>query len=303
MSTDFEQRLRAEMQQVPVRPRPGLVKEAYRGYRGKRRMTRAVVAAGAAVAIAAGTAAGLTAATTTPGTILKQTTAYVLRHVVSALATTNQITYTNTITSFVQPEDGEVTRNVTDIWAYGTMDRQLEESASGQPIYDTWVQTYHGKPTNIWVNYQQRSFERFGIAPAGPAGTAPKLSVCGKPGVILIAQGATAADWKLVIESGLRCGLFHVAGHQQVDGIDAIKVTGSADSGISFLGVNASDITLWVDPDTYLPVQIAGTQSASSVDPNLVTTLIHFRWLPPTRANLAQLIGTIPPGFHLTHPL
>jgi hypothetical protein len=45
MSTDFEQRLRAEMEQVAVRPRPGLVKEAYRSYRGKRRMTRAVVAA------------------------------------------------------------------------------------------------------------------------------------------------------------------------------------------------------------------------------------------------------------------
>jgi hypothetical protein len=25
---------------------------------------------------------------------------------------------------------------------------------------------------------------------------------------------------------------------------------------------------------------------------------MQFRWLPPTHANLAQLTGTIPPGFH-----
>jgi hypothetical protein len=28
--------------------------------------------------------------------------------------------------------------------------------------------------------------------------------------------------------------------------------------------------------------------------------VMQFRWLPPTQANLAQLTGTIPPGFHRT---
>jgi hypothetical protein len=42
-------------------------------------------------------------------------------------------------------------------------------------------------------------------------------------------------------------------------------------------------------------VQMAGDQSPAGSEAAL---LIRFRWLPPTQANLAQLTGTIPPGFH-----
>ena len=115
-----------------------------------------------------------------------------------------------------------------------------------------------------------------------------------------MAASATAADWKSVIGSGLRCGLFHVVGHQRVDGIDAIKLTGGADSGIVLWASSDGGITLWLDPHTYLPVQLAGTEATAGPKPAAV--LIHFRWLPPTRANLAQLTGTIPPGFHRTYP-
>jgi len=91
-----------------------------------------------------------------------------------------------------------------------------------------------------------------------------------------------------------------VAGHQRVDGIDAIKVTGGADSGIVLWASSDGGITLWLDPHTYLPVQLAGTEATAGPKPAAV--LIHFRWLPPTQANLAQLTGTIPPGFHRTYP-
>lgn len=295
MSTDFEQRLRGEMEHIAVRPRPGLVKDAYRRYRGKRRTIRAVAAAAAAVAIAAGTLAGVAAATASPTAIPAQTTAYVLSHASSALATTNRIMYTTTTTTTFGPPAN--TQFVTDVWDYGSRVRQVDESASGKPMWDSWVQTGHGKPTLIMVNYQDRTWERFAIAPSGPP---PKLSVCGKFGALLSAPNATPADWKLVIGAGLRCGLFHVAGHQRVDGIDAIKVTGSANSGIALWASPADGITLWLDPHTYLPVQLAGSEASSGPKPAAV--VIRFYWLPPTQANLAQLTGTIPPGFHLTHP-
>ena len=99
MSTDFEQRLRAEMEHIAVRPRPGLVKDAHRRYRGKRRRIRAVAAAATAVAIAAGTVAGVAAATASPTAIPALTTAYVLSHASSALAATNRIMYTTTTTT------------------------------------------------------------------------------------------------------------------------------------------------------------------------------------------------------------
>jgi hypothetical protein len=256
-------------------------------HRRKRRMTRAGVAAGVVVAIAAVTAAGVT---TSPAAAPARTTAYV----VSALATTKLITYTNTITSFGPPAN---THFVIDVWDYGTRNRQVDESGSGRPMWQAWVQTGHGKPALIWVDYQQRSWERFGIAPAGPP---PRLSVCGKPGALMTAPDATPADWKLVIGAGLRCGLFHLAGHQRVDGIDAIKLTSGEDSGIMLWASPAGGITLWLDPRTYLPVQLAGTEAAAGPKP--ATVVIQFRWLPPTRANLAQLTGTIPPGFHRTYP-
>ena len=217
MSTGFEQRLRAEMEQAAVRPRPGLVKEAYRSYRRKRRMTRAVVAAGAAVAIAAGTAVGVTAATTSRAAIPAQTTAYVVSHVSSALATANRITYTTTIISFVQPKNGEPSSRVTDIWDYGTRIRQLDESASGQPLSDDWMQGGPGKPTYTFVDYQQRSWEHGPVALGGPA---PRQSRCQTAEllVVYLTGGLTPefSDLPSMIEAGLRCGLFHLAGHQRV---------------------------------------------------------------------------------------
>lgn len=299
MSTGFEQRLRAEMEQAAVRPRPGLVQEAYRSYRRKRRMTRAVVAAAAAVAIA-GTAVGVTTSRTA---IPAQTTAYVVSHVSSALATANRITYTTTIISFIQPKKGEPSGSVTDIWDYGTRIRQLDETASGQPLFDDWMQAGPGKPTYTFVDYQQRSWEHGPVDLSSPA---PRQTRCQTAEllVVYLTSGLTPAfsDLPSMIESGLRCGLFHLAGHQRVDGIDAIKLTGSAETGI----------TLWVDPHTYLPVQMTG-KVLNVVDQRpgpkaplkykqVATISIRFRWLPPTQANLAQLTGTIPPGFHLTHP-
>ena len=169
MSTGFEQRLRAEMEQVAVRPRPGLVNEAYCSYRGKRRMIRAVAATGTAMAIAAGTAVGVAAATASPAAIPAQTTAYVVSHVSSALATTNR-DYVHDHDHELRPAGKHPARH-PDVWDYGTRGRQLDESASGQPMWESWVQTGHGKPTSIWVDYQQRSWERFAIRP-GRAATA-----------------------------------------------------------------------------------------------------------------------------------
>jgi hypothetical protein len=289
MSTDFEQRLRAEMEQVAVRPRPGLVKEAYRSYRGKRRMTRTVAATGTAIAIAAGTVAGFAAATASPAAIPAQTTAYIVSHVSSALAATDEISYTIETVNFGPPAN---TRLVFDSWHYGTRDRQLEETASGQPLWDGWGQIGHG---NTMVDYRQRSWVLSGPGQGSGSGSVSQLSPCQAHGPLTLVQGATAADMKPVIESGLRCGLYHVVGHQRVDGIDAIKLTGNSGRGIV---IGDGGITLWVDPHTYLPVQIAaGTQAHPAPQ---AATWIQFRWLPPTRANLAQLTGTIPPGFHRT---
>ncbi len=289
MSTDFEQRLRAEMEQVAVRPRPGLAKEAYRSHRAKRRLTRTVAATGTAMAIAAGTVAGVAAATASPVAIPAQTTAYIASRMSSALAATGEISNTIETTRFGPPDNSQV---VIESWQYGTRVRQLE-TVKGRPFSDGWGQSDHGSSSTTRVDYRNRSYS---IESGHASGSVSQSSPCGRHAPILGALGAPAAAFKPVIESGLRCGLFHVAGHQRVDGIDAIKLTGNSYRGIM---LGDGGITLWVDPHTYLPLQMAGTQASFQGTPQ-AAIWVQFRWLPPTRANLTQLTGTIPPGFHRT---
>lgn len=298
MNTDFEQRLRAEMEQVAVRSRPGLVREAYRGYRGKRRMTRTVVAGGTAAAIAAGAAVGVAATTTSPIAVPVQTTAYVVSHVRSALAASSRIEYTRETFSGPHaplPDNAFPYPNPISEWSYGSRYRMLSGSASGQPRTELWVRTSHGKPTLIVVNYQHRWWERISFDVYPPvrsiSSRISRISMCRAPLMFLIgARQIAPADWKPIVESGLRCGLVKVTGRQRVEGIDAIKLAGTG-------------IFLWVDPRTYLPVQMAGkVQRVTSFGKNgpkvtEETIRIHFRWLPPTRASLAQLTATIPLGF------
>jgi hypothetical protein len=65
-----------------------------------------------------------------------------------------------------------------------------------------------------------------------------------------------------------------------VDGVDAIKMTGSA-----------GQLTLWVNPTTYLPVRF-------TVGP----LQNDFQWLRPTPANLALLRVPVPAGFRQVPP-
>ncbi len=55
-----------------------------------------------------------------------------------------------------------------------------------------------------------------------------------------------------------------------------------------------------MNPTTYLPVRISGsTQTFPAVAGNRrFTSVTDVRWLPPTRANIAQTLVTIPAGFH-----
>jgi hypothetical protein len=221
------------------------------------------------MAIAAGTAAGVAAATASPAAIPAQTTAYVVSHVSSALATSDEISYT-IITFSLNPS--VAVGQVSYTWKYGTRSRNLVDTASGQPVSDSWAQT---GVSQTLVIYPDRVWARYGFTP-GPA----SFACAAYAQTFTILAEAGPVDLSSIIKSGLRCGVFRVAGHQRVDGIDTIKLTGSSYHG-------RPTVTLWVNSRTYLPVQGTG-----------FGTTMEFRWLPPTQANLAQLTGTIPPGFH-----
>ena len=87
-------------------------------------------------------------------------------------------------------------------------------------------------------------------------------------------------SWQSDIRQELSCGAFSEGGHQRVDGIDAVKLTGS------------DGVVLWIDPSTYLPVRQAGPGAA----------VTDFRWLQATPASLAKLKVIIPAGFRQVPP-
>jgi hypothetical protein len=90
-------------------------------------------------------------------------------------------------------------------------------------------------------------------------------------------------SWHATIAKALSCGLFRLAGRQYVDGVDAMRLAGQPQYGIRE--------TLWINPATYLPVRLSATLSGRPGPSQQVVT--DFRFLPPTRANLAALHAAI----------
>src|SRR5580698_3580936 len=135
MSTDFEERLRADMRRVQVRPRPGLAREAHRRYARSRRRTALAIAATGTAAAVVGATAGFALSAATPGTGPIETTAYVVNRISGALAATDAIGYTTARYSGTG-DIGSLSDRVV-VWQFGDLVRQLIESSAGQPLLDS----------------------------------------------------------------------------------------------------------------------------------------------------------------------
>jgi hypothetical protein len=291
MSTDFEEQLRADMGRVQVRPRPGLAREAHRRYARSRHRTALAVAATGTAAAVAGATAGFALTSGTPGSGRAETTAYVLDRVGAALAATNAIGYTS-----ARYSGAGATGLLSDrfeVWAWGGRSRQLFESSAGQPIFDGSARPENGRGVIIAVHYPSREWTSSAVPSSElPRPSAANATQCEDDFLSPIAAvQRTAAYWKEVIQAGLACGMFTVAGRQWVDGVDAITLAG---------GKQAAEATIWVDPASYLPVRVTGRVqliAGGTGKQDTGTLTIDFRWLPPTRANLKQLTAPIPKGF------
>lgn len=298
MSIDFEERLRADMGQVEVRPRPGLAREAHRRYqRGRRRTALAVAATGTAAAVA-GVTAGFALTAGSSGTATIETTAYVVNRVSGALAATDTIGYSTSRISGLRGWPPVMTGR-TDIWQFGGRSRDLI-TAAGQPATDIMRRAEGRSLVLTIIDYQDRTWTSTTIPPDQRLTPIEGNSLCsgrasGSVQTLYGEDGKSAADWRHIIETGLKCGAFTVAGRQRVDGVDAIKLTGHK---------TIPDSTIWVDPRSYLPVRLVSHgQTAGNVAPTAITLTVDFRWLPPTRANLAKLTVPIPAGFQkVTYP-
>ncbi len=297
MNTDIEQELRGAMERFTgdVRVPPGLAVKAYRHQQKRRVTTRAVAAAGTAAVVAVAIAGATGAFSSSQPPVRTAYTAYVITHVEHALAAPrigNLVEADRTVFlpgSTLQPfaynlvgtrggagvssqsDDGYTLR-----WIYHGTVNFSSFTASGQHVFDWGITLAHGTTAVIYGN------DTWWTAPAqgGQGGSGPAPSGCIQGHEISLGGGA-GNGWPAFIRSQLACGAYTVAGRQVVDGVNTIKITGAS-----------GQFTFWVDPATYLPVQMTMGQNQTD-----------FRWLPATPANLAQLKVTVPAGFrHVPAP-
>jgi hypothetical protein len=86
------------------------------------------------------------------------------------------------------------------------------------------------------------------------------------------------------IRQQLRSGTFYVLGRVSLRGRPAIEIAR-----------RGQWVRIWLDPRTHLILQ--DEQRFRLDKDDVVHTVYQFRWLPPTAANLAQLVAPVPAGF------
>jgi hypothetical protein len=296
ISTEFEDRLREEMRYATtgVSAPSGLVRRARRARR-RRIVSRASVAcAGAAVAVAVAGAVivsnGTTGASRDSGTY---TAAYVVKHAESALDAVNEIASVRYMSSprwVVSPMDlwvydgpqGQAYRaEYFDVFGGGLFQ---EIGMTATPAnYQTWTVVYPTHKTWYKQSYQ---------------GPKPSRTGCGTP---LPTSLTSFPELAARLRGYLACGTLRYEGKQQVDGVNALKLVSVEHQRLGPKKAPATTIVtiIWVDPATYLPVRLTTQWTHPFVS---VLMRYDFRWLPPTKANLALLTVRIPPGYTQIHP-
>ncbi len=313
MSTDVEDLLREGMQQFTegVRAPAGLAWRAAR-QRRRRRIVRGTLLMAAATATAAGVAVAMTVVGTVaqPGSSLAQAraAALVVSRVKHALATEHNVFVGRTMSTGAQP-------SVT--WAYRAHNRYEEftgaqcgqVNSSGECSHQGGSARYlaagtalvNGKLTGAYVTYFDHKYS------LSPVYNAP-ASACGKAAIGMGGPPVPTAHWSSFIKATLDCGAARVTGHVWVNGQETTRITGKPIT--VRLGRGEANAvhekyaralwTLYVNPSSYLPVRMVGVTETfgGSGGHTRFQSVTDVRWLPPTPANVARALVTIPPGYH-----
>jgi len=315
MTGDIEQLLREGMDRATrgLRVPEGLAREAARRARQRQQATRAVTAAGTAT-VMAGTAAVVAGVTGAPGhhggTGQVQTVAYVVSRVERALAPhSSQSRLVSRMQARYSPAFGEAPLPESTVialgppgsnspwqvsteagWEYHGLRRQTAFNRAGQPVFDFGLRGTGRAPVTTAVIYRDRTWWR--VRGMGP--TPPKMPHTGGTAITILGIGNMrhpAPPWRLVILKDLASHRFRIAGHQQVDGVNAVKLVA--------VGKTAPEPdAIWVNPATFLPVRTLSTLALiGGRHDRAWREQIDFQWFKPTRASLAHLGVPIPAGY------
>jgi hypothetical protein len=264
----------------------------------RRLAVRAVVACATATLVAAVAVAVTYGASGIParpgvGAAQARTVAYVIHRVEKALTGQNLV-YLGQTTA------GDGTPSTT--WAYGRQHR-WEQGFAGKPYSDEGTALIDGKRVSVYVLYPDRKWA------GSPGWRSPSQSACSMTAALEMGGIPIPTDhWSNFINSTLACGAATVTGHVQVNGMETTKITGTpvtvrlSQDYAKLVGEKWARArwALYVSPKTYLPVRITGSTETFGGPRGgaLYSTVTDVQWLPPTAANIANTLVTIPTGFH-----
>jgi hypothetical protein len=319
MSTDIADLLQETIDRLTKGERvpDGLAERAFRRHRQRRLALGAAAATGTAVAAAAAVfvAAAMTGGVPQRGggILRAQTAAYVADRTERALTAAAHGAAIERIDVTRRSEDldvilaehhggATVLRNVpglsagrTVFWWYRGRHRTQALTADGRPLFNLGTLGPEGRqprgryalidyPAKTWL----RNFSL--VAQLVPQPYQSRKGSC----PLLIDPEATVSAaptaWIAMIHKALACGDFRLDGRQWIGGTHAIKIVSTARLMRHLALFAQINGTLWVDPATFLPVMVRWTWPHG-------TLAATFRWLPPTRANLAALNVSVPSGF------
>nr|MDQ2815262.1 hypothetical protein [Actinomycetota bacterium] len=208
-----------------------------------------------------------------PAAVTAQDAAYIVREAAQAMTRSQsdrveflQEAFYSTGTKASGYLEAWIYQDRSSAWVYSA-DRQLE--------LRSWTATAHGTVTTTTVDYSTRSWSRT----AQPA-TPPPSGNCA------IRREATGRPVPVPVPQLLACGTFVIAGHDDIAGVNAVKLTGTG------AGARPWVTTVWVSPSTYLAVRLTTSHRGERINQS------DFRWLAPEPGTVNKLgAPQIPAGF------
>ena len=291
-------------------------------HRRRRKIAARAALACATAAVTAAAVIAVTAPGTRPdtgGVTNARTTAYVIRRVETALAAENFVIQGRATGSMTVLVHGHPVRSIdglTSSWAYGKRSRTeaftgrdcghvlpdatCTHRGGSEAYFADGTALVGGRLTGAYVTYYDH---KYSLYPLGHA----HLKACSVTAQLELGGPAvTVPNWPAFIKAMLGCEAATVTGHARIGGVQTTVISGLIDVPLSkgyARTVREARVrvryTLYVDSATYLPVRVYGSTETygGAGGPTVSAYVTSVRWLPPTKANIAKALVTIPPGY------
>jgi hypothetical protein len=319
MNGDVEELVREGLDRLTADVRvPAGMAARVRGRRRRKVAGRAALAC-ATAAVTAVAVIAVTGSSVRPGpggVSSARTTAYVVARVERALTDEHFVIEGRASGSFSYSVHGHRVRSsdgLTSSWSYGNRNRMVEFTgrSCGHALPDGSC-SHHGgserfladgtalvggKLTGAYVTYYN---DKYSLYPLGNT----HVKACSTTSQLALGGPAiTMPNWPAFIKAMLHCTAATVTGHARIGGEQTTVISGLIDIPLrkGYAGVVKERrvrvrYTLYVDSANYLPVRAYGSTETygGAAGPSVSAYTTNVRWLPPTKANIAKALVTIP---------